>query len=232
MKMCCCQVGSLVVQGGKIARLTRRRRFSMVSYLVARPPPQPVLPLSTANFPSKLSKPRVLFACLASGNKNERKPRETVSGEIPASFGSSIRGGRSGKRDQPPQTEARKRVKELELAMNKRMLKHSVTAAGANGGRAVVVPGPRLDVGAKRDIIEDGLEGRSTADELANQGILQVMKCDLGTTIVRVFVHVGVDINSLNCRYKEVQIHVSLSEKNNVKAFETRGLGRREFGAD
>ncbi|CAM9536619.1 unnamed protein product [Scytosiphon promiscuus] len=103
-----------------------------------------------------------------------------VSGETPASFGSSIRGGVGRNGDQPPLTAARKKVKELELAMNKRMLKHSVTASAAgssNGGdstaRAVVVPGPRLNMEAKRDIIEDSLEGRSSVDDLANQGIYQ-----------------------------------------------------------
>lgn len=88
--------------------------------------------------------------------------------------------------------------------MNKRMLKHSVTAAGAcrgNGSKsAALVAGPRLDMEAKRELIEDSLEGRSTVDELANQGIYQVMTRGLGYLSVRLFAYMIADISWLKRR--------------------------------
>lgn len=110
-----------------------------------------------------------------------------------ASLGSSGGGpGGGGTGQLPSGGERTARIKELELAMNKRMLKHSnslVGGSGSNGGTgggnrgvgsstsataAGLERQGRLDMEAKMEVVGDNLDRRASLEELTNQGIFQV----------------------------------------------------------
>lgn len=81
-----------------------------------------------------------------------------------ASLGSS--GG--GARRLPSGGERTARIKELELAMNKRMLKHSLV------GGSSASPEAKANMEAKMEVVGASLDRRASLEELTNQGIFQV----------------------------------------------------------
>lgn len=113
-----------------------------------------------------------------------------------ASVGSSIEGGGGGAgtgtaRRPSAGRERSARIKELEVAMNKRMLKHSLAGgAGAGSSSRGVVDGSSgvsqpaagagasgndpLDLSATIEIVGDRLGRRTSLNELTNQGIFLV----------------------------------------------------------
>ncbi len=88
--------------------------------------------------------------------------------------GGGVRRGSGGERTA--------RIKGLELALNKRMLKHNLATGGGAGrtGRsapaAVAGSGVPLDMDmeAKREMVGERLDRRASLQELSNQGIFQV----------------------------------------------------------
>ena len=63
------------------------------------------------------------------------------------------------------------RIKELELAMNKRMFKHRLVGGNGNGSGG---SNTSAKLGAKMEVVGGNLDRRASLEELTNQGIFQV----------------------------------------------------------
>lgn len=98
-------------------------------------------------------------------------------------------GGGAGSR-LPSGGERTARIKELELAMNKRMFKHSLAGSSITSATAPGADERRLDMEAKMEVVADSLDRRASLEDLTNQGIFQVTRARVRLWCAMCLLHV------------------------------------------
>lgn len=110
-----------------------------------------------------------------------------------ASLGSF--GGGAGRL--PSGGERTARIKELELAMNKRMLKHRLV-----GGIGIGGTNTSAEMEAKMEVVGESLDRRASLEKLTNQGVFQVPKarCCMANErcLVGKWFRIGLDARSVS----------------------------------